>query len=79
MNGSGATVMPETPDFNQIAKQLVPPDRVELVVDALLLVWNARGAADIAKMEWAFEGTTPSINLRHSIALCGVWTDDVVR
>jgi len=31
------------------------------VGDALRLVWNARGAADIAKMEWAFEGTTPSM------------------
>jgi hypothetical protein len=54
-------MMLETPDFDAIAKQLAPPDRVELVVDALLLVWNGRGAADIAEMEWAFEGTTPSM------------------
>ena len=52
--------MPETPDFDQIAKshlQQVAKDLVQTslahkhVVDQLRLVWNARGAADIAKIE----------------------------
>jgi len=52
--------MPETPDFDQIAKSLllqVAKDLVQTslahnhVVEQLRLVWNARGAADIVKME----------------------------
>lgn len=53
--------MAETPDFEQLARQLV--DRVPLIdvnwkrytvaniAEQLRLVWNARGAADIAKLE----------------------------
>jgi len=47
---------PGTPDFDRLAKQLVPPELRGLVVDALRLVWKAHGAADIAKLETAFEG-----------------------
>ena len=54
-------VMPETPDFDQIAQRLarrvsgvmLPQAVAQLHVDIvreLRLVWNARGAADIAKL-----------------------------
>ena len=43
--------MPNTPDFDAIAQQLVPPQFVWLVVDGLLRMWNARGAADAAAIE----------------------------
>jgi hypothetical protein len=42
--------MAATPDFDRIAKQLVPPEFVGLVVDALRRVCNAGGAEDIAKL-----------------------------
>lgn len=54
--------MPESPDFEKLAEQLV--DRIwraaaatpgiaapEVVVDALRLVWNARGAADVQAID----------------------------
>jgi hypothetical protein len=47
--------MPETPDFEQIARQLLvdfDPDwhaeTVERITEQLRLVWNARGASDTA-------------------------------
>lgn len=57
--------MPETPDFDQIANQIV--DRYQAVgevrglvddalrgaiIDAVRLAWNARGAEDLATLEW---------------------------
>src|SRR6185295_17830721 len=50
------SLMPETPDFDQMAQTLVGDDaqyqdaRVALAA-ALRLVWNARGAADLATLE----------------------------
>lgn len=47
--------MPETPDFDQIARTLLgevldpkleSPLNVTSIVEQLLFVWNARGAAD---------------------------------
>ena len=46
--------MPETPDFDQIARRLQPfvsPQYVTLVVEQFRLVWNARCAADLAKID----------------------------
>ncbi len=55
--------MPETPDFHAIARAaLTDPAghydayRVGPVADQLRLVWNARGAADIAKLEAELPG-----------------------
>lgn len=57
--------MPETPDFEKIASQIL--DRSPLInvdwkritaasiAEQLRLVWNARGAADIAKIETILE------------------------
>jgi hypothetical protein len=53
--------MPETPDFQKIADQLVPPECVAFVVDAFRLIWNARGAADIAQIEAAFAHPHPAV------------------
>jgi hypothetical protein len=55
-------MMPDTPDFDQLARTVVPfclgiktsNDVVEacgIVAAQLRLVWNARGAADIARLE----------------------------
>jgi hypothetical protein len=49
--------MPETPDFNQIARQYFIDyrgDPIGPLAEQLRLIWNARGAADIAKIdaEW---------------------------
>lgn len=51
--------MPETPNFDRIARDHVPgaPSdplwsvHVQTIAEQLRLVWNARGAADIAKIE----------------------------
>jgi hypothetical protein len=53
--------MPETPDFESIAQRLLAevldpadpqkPKNIVAIAEQLRLVWNARGAADIAKME----------------------------
>jgi len=43
--------MPESPDFEQIAERIVPPSYVGLVAEQLRQVWNARGVADITKLE----------------------------
>ena len=58
--------MPPTPDFDQLARRVVDetgvgrldewdaddPDRVvRAIAEQLRLVWNARGAADLAKIE----------------------------
>jgi hypothetical protein len=53
--------MPETPDFEQIARELVPAigpeelfpyrNTVAAVAEQFRLIWNARGAADIMKLE----------------------------
>lgn len=59
--------MPETPDFDQIAKSLllqVAKDLVQTslarnhVVEQLRVVWNARGAADIAALEAGLPGAS---------------------
>jgi hypothetical protein len=61
--------MPESPDFEKIAREidrvvteyarttLDLPDPVPVIIDQLRLVWNARGAADLAKLEADFPGT----------------------
>lgn len=63
--------MPETPNFEQIARRLVDSldgdardqfddDAFVLrIAEQLRLVWNARGAADIAKIGFAFMERTP--------------------
>jgi hypothetical protein len=59
--------MPETPDFAQLAHRLLErvfatddgtgslepsnADRARDIIEQLRLVWNARGAADLAKIE----------------------------
>lgn len=46
--------MPESPDFERIAAPLAEyadDTRREQIAEQLRLVWNARGAADIAKVE----------------------------
>lgn len=58
--------MPETPDFNEIAvRVLVDLDTLAddtdtrqamaVVAEQLRLIWNARGAADLSRIEKAFE------------------------
>jgi len=42
--------MPETPDFDQIAQSL-DTGFADVIAEQLRLVWNARGAADVVKME----------------------------
>lgn len=66
--------MPETPDFEQIARQLklvlddhpqLSEQNVRLVVEHLTLIWNARGAADLATIEatitYALSQTAPGL------------------
>jgi len=52
--------MPETPDFDQIALALMAfvndhprlsDQNMRAVAEQLRLVWNARGAADVTKLE----------------------------
>lgn len=71
--------MPDPLDFNEIAvRVLVDLDTLTddtdtrqamaIVAEQLRLAWNARGAADIAKVEAAFEGPQPSMKtLDHAL------------
>lgn len=52
--------MPETPDFDQVARRLandgsesgiVDDEHTHAIADQLRLMWNARGAADLAKID----------------------------
>jgi hypothetical protein len=43
--------MPEPPDFDAMARRLVEMTDLRLIRGQLMLIWNARGAADIAKLE----------------------------
>jgi hypothetical protein len=48
--------MPESPDFNQIARDLAegmqaPADSIDPLVEVLRQVWNAGRAADVATIE----------------------------
>lgn len=53
--------MPETPDFEQLAERIAPPPStmeaalhrtlVGMIEEHLLMIWNARGAADVAQLE----------------------------
>jgi hypothetical protein len=43
--------MPETPDFDQIASRIFSDHGQLSIAKALRDVWNARGAADIVKLE----------------------------
>jgi hypothetical protein len=53
--------MPKTPDFETMAERIAPPPStiepglrrtlVGMIVEHLTIVWNARGAADLAKVE----------------------------
>ena len=60
--------MPEPPDFEQLAQDLAETIRGERtdrdmerrLAEQLRQVWNARGAADIAKLEWVFDPEVPS-------------------
>jgi hypothetical protein len=79
--------MPESPDFERIARvALTDPtvpydaDRVGPVADALRSIWNARGAADIAKVESELStddgrdrGRAPTAGT--SSARCADWSD----
>jgi len=66
--------MPETPDFDQIARDLLEglgidegehplaggwlrATRASQIAQQLRLIWNARGAADLALIEHSFPGT----------------------
>jgi hypothetical protein len=58
--------MPESPDFDAIAhaiKWSIPDDKVdtEFIAEQLRLVWNARGAADLATIEAALAVKPPDI------------------
>lgn len=65
--------MPETPDFRQMARDLTWTEDygaspIGAIEEQLRLVWNARGAADIAKLEAAFDGVQPSMKtLDHAL------------
>jgi hypothetical protein len=57
--------MPESPDFDQIALTLAeglhaPAEALDAITEQLRLVWNARGAADIAKLEHELSTRTGS-------------------
>lgn len=68
------TLMPESPDFDRIARDHVPgaPSdplwsvNVQAIAEQLRLVWNARGAADIAKIEAELSGPYVK-NLDHAL------------
>jgi len=53
--GADVRRVPESPDFDQIARRLADmpdaDDQVEAIAEQLCLVWNARGAADLAKVD----------------------------
>ena len=72
--------MPETPDFDRIARRLLVLDHENRIGDALdtfateiadqlRQVWNARGAADCAKLDVMFDAPTlPSVkSLDHAL------------
>lgn len=51
--------MPETPDFKQMARRMIDLVKVlsvEEIAAQLRLVWNARGAADMAMIEDGYVG-----------------------
>jgi hypothetical protein len=57
--------MPASPDFDQFAQQTVARgfdegDLVRAIAEHLRLAWNARGTADIAKVDatLAYDGTS---------------------
>jgi predicted secreted Zn-dependent protease len=63
--------MAEAPDFEQIAavtlmavRYLPVPERVRAVNEQLRLIWNARGAADIAQVEQELSTTMGSAMAR---------------
>lgn len=50
--------MPETPDFDQIARTIADifgtvgeTEKEAAIADRLRLIWNARGAADVTKLD----------------------------
>jgi hypothetical protein len=43
--------MAETPDFDRVAQRLADSTSPDAIVDQLRAIWNARGTADIAKIE----------------------------
>jgi hypothetical protein len=43
--------MPDTPDFDEIAQNMADLDAWGPIAEKLRQVWNARGAADIVKVE----------------------------
>lgn len=58
--------MPETPDFDQIAARTgVATISCPAVAEQLRLVWNARGAADLATIEatitYALSASAPGL------------------
>jgi hypothetical protein len=62
--------MPESPDFDQIARQLVEAHSAAAqnerdialdIAEQLRLVWNARGAADITLIEAELPGAYTKI------------------
>jgi hypothetical protein len=71
--------MPETPDCNAIALRVLvdldqfPPlnerdtaatrQALAIVAEQLRLVWNARGAADLAELEAVSAGASPSMKV----------------
>lgn len=45
-------MMPETPDFLAIARDVFMRDEpIPAMAEQLRLIWNARGAADVTKLE----------------------------
>jgi hypothetical protein len=59
--------MPETPDFDQIARQAISGSEfhIKLLAEQLRQVWNARGAADLAAIE---NEATAQIHTRAELA-----------
>jgi hypothetical protein len=59
--------MPDTPDFDELARRFASAFDVEihLVAEQLRQFWNARGAADVAKIAAAFDGQQPSLEALH--------------
>lgn len=60
--------MTEAPDFDQLAIKLHDSTRAA-IAEALRLVWNARGAADIAKVDALLgeRGLANAANLDHAL------------
>ena len=56
--------MPETPDFDQIARQAISGSEFHIrrVAEQLRQVWNARGAADVAQVNASLlTGNVPTL------------------